>query len=94
MGDLLRLSPWSGDLDLSAQAGAICAREDCSRTLYFFLIIVKSLQLRGRRQIAEPHKYCFMRVIVFLWRVFVFLWCVFSLFLFLTGWEFGLIPYN
>ena len=58
-----------------------------SCTLYYSLIIVKSLQLRGRRQIAEPRKYCLVHVIVFLWRVF-------SLFLFLTGWEFGLIPYN
>ena len=33
-------------------------------------VIVKSLQLRGRRQIAEPRKYCLVRVIVFLWRVF------------------------
>ena len=47
-----------------------------------------SLQLRGRRQIAEPRKYCLVCVIVFLWRVFSLL------FLFLTGWEFGLIPYN
>ena len=47
----------------------------------FSLIIVKSLQLRGRKQIAESRKYCLVRVIVFLWRVF-------SLFLFLTGWEF------
>ena len=39
-------------------------------TLYFSLIIMKSLQLRGRRQIAKPHKYCLVRVIVFLWRVF------------------------
>ena len=35
--------------------------------------IVKSLQLRGRRQIAEPHKYCLVHVIVFLCV------CVFSL---------------
>ena len=46
---------------------------------------MKSLQLRGRRQIAEPRKYCLVRVIVFLWRV---------IFLFLTGWEFGLFPYT
>ena len=39
-------------------------------TLYSSLIIVISLQLRGCMQIAEPHKYCFVRVIVFLWRVF------------------------
>ena len=46
--------------------------------------IVKSLQLRGCRQIAEPRKYCLVRVIVFLWHVF-------SLFvLFLTGWNFWL----
>ena len=35
-----------------------------SCTLYSSLIIVKSLQLRGRRQIAESRKYCFVRVIV------------------------------
>ena len=52
-----------------------------SCTLYFFLIIVKSLQLHGRRQIAESRKYFLVRVIVFLWRVFY-------LFLFLTDWEF------
>ena len=39
--------------------------KDCSHTFYFSLIIVKSLQLRGRRQIAEPRKYCLVRVIVF-----------------------------
>ena len=48
--------------------------------------IVESLQLRGRRQIAELRKYCLVRVIIFL--VIVFLWLVFSLFvLFLTGWD-------
>ena len=47
-----------------------------------------SPQLRGRRHIVESRKYYLVRVIVFLWRVF------FSLFLFLTGWEFGLIPYS
>ena len=35
--------------------------------------IVKSLQLHGRRQIAEPCKYCLVRVIVFS------LACVFSI---------------
>ena len=44
--------------------------------------IVKSLQLRGRRQIAEPCKYCLVCVIVFLWHVFSLF------FLFLTGWKF------
>ena len=39
-------------------------------TLYSSLIIVISLQLRGHRQIAEPRKYCLVRVIVFLWPVF------------------------
>ena len=48
-----------------------------SCTLYSSLIIMKFLQLRGRRQITELRKYCLVRVIVFLWRVF-------SLFLFLT----------
>ena len=42
--------------------------------------IVKSLQLRGRRQIAEPRKYCLVRVII----MFFSLTCVFSI-LFLTG---------
>ena len=39
--------------------------KNCSRTLYFSLIIVKSLQLCERRQIAKPRKYCFVRVIFF-----------------------------
>ena len=59
-----------------------------SCTPYSSLIIVKSLQLRGRRQIAESRKYCLVHVIVFLWRVFSLI------FLFLTGWDFGEIPYN
>jgi len=42
----------------------------CCRTLYFSLIIVKSLQFRGRRQIAESRKCCLVRVIIFLWHVF------------------------
>ena len=41
--------------------------------VFFSLIIVKSLQLCGRRQIAEPCKYCLVHVIVFLCV------CVFSL---------------
>ena len=45
-------------------------------SLYSSLIIVISLQLRGRRQIAEPRKYCLVREIVF------FLACVFSNFCF------------
>ena len=44
-----------------------------SCTMYSSLIIVKSLQLRGRRKIAEPRKYCLVRVIVFS------LTCVFSI---------------
>ena len=50
--------------------------------------MVISLQLRRCKQIAEPRKYCFVRVIVFLWRMF------FSIFLFLTSWEFSLIPFS
>ena len=50
-------------------------------TLYFSLIIMKSLQLYGCRQIAEPHKYCLVCAIIFLWRVF-------SLFCFSQFWEF------
>ena len=40
-------------------------RKDYSRTLYYSLIIMKSLPLRGCRQIAKPCKYCLVRVIVF-----------------------------
>ena len=53
---------------------------------------MKSLQLRGRRQIAEPHKYCLVRVMVFFGVCFLYLF--FFFFLFLTGWEFSLIPYT
>ena len=45
--------------------------------------------LRGRRQIAKPRKYCLVRMIVFFFFGVCFLY-----FLFLTGWEFGLIPYS
>ena len=41
-------------------------------SLYF---IVKSLQLRGRRQIAEPRKYCLVHVIVFFGVCFLYLFC-------------------
>ena len=41
--------------------------------MYFSLIIVKSLHFRGRRQIAEPRKYCLVHVIVFS------LACIFSI---------------
>ena len=44
---------------------------------------MKSLQLRGRRQIAEPRKYYLVRVIVFFGVCFLY-------FLFITDWEFGL----
>ena len=44
-------------------------------TIVFSLIIVKSLQLRKRRQIAEPHKYCLVRVIVFFGVYFLYLFC-------------------
>ena len=37
--------------------------------------IVKSLQLRGRRQIAEPCKYCLVRMIVFFDVCFLYLFC-------------------
>ena len=43
-----------------------------SRTLYFSLIIVKSLQLCGRRQIAKPRRYCLVRVIVFFGLYFLY----------------------
>ena len=44
--------------------------------VFFSLIIVKSLQLRRRRQIAKSCKYCLVRVIIFS------LTCVFSIFCF------------
>ena len=44
----------------------------CSRTLYFSLIIVKSLQLRGRRQIAKLRKYYLVCVIVFFGMYFLY----------------------
>ena len=44
-------------------------------TLYSSLIIVKSLQLHGRKQIAEPLKYCLVRVIVFFSVCFLYLFC-------------------
>ena len=37
--------------------------------------IVKSLQLRERRQIAESHKYCLVLVIVFFGVWFLYLFC-------------------
>ena len=76
MGDLLRLSPWSGGLGwtlvirvlLWVLLPCFCERGKtvaATCTLYFSLIIMKSLQLRGCRQIAEPRKYCLVRVIIF-----------------------------
>ena len=61
-------------------------RNNCSRTLVFSssLIIVKSLQLRGCRQIAEP-----LNTVLCFW-LFFFDVCFLYFFLFLTGWEFGL----
>ena len=56
--------------------------------VFFSLIIVKSLQFRGHRQIAESHKYCLVRVIFFFFSM-----C----FLYFVSHKFGkfvLIPYN
>ena len=44
-------------------------------TIVFSLIIVKSLQFRGRRQNAEPRKYCLVRVIIFFGVCFLYLFC-------------------
>ena len=63
-------------MELSAQAGALvflwCARVFSLRRkivaapyISFSLIIVKSLQLREYRQIAQPRKYCLVHMIVF-----------------------------
>ena len=35
----------------------------------------ETLQLRGRRQIAEPRKYCLVHVIVFFGLCFLYLFC-------------------
>ena len=43
--------------------------------IVFFLIIVKSLQLYGHRQITELRKYCLVRVIVFFGVCFLYLFC-------------------
>ena len=63
---------------------SLCERKDCSHNFVFYifsLIIMKFLQFRGRRQIAEPRKYCLVHIIVFFGLCFLY-------FLFLTGWEF------
>ena len=94
MGDFLRLSAWSGGLGAGCKNHFwwlgfyyCCRLEKVWNTvlshLYFFMIIVKSLQLHGRRQIAESCKYCLVRMIVIFGMCFLY----FS-FLFLTGWEF------
>ena len=44
-------------------------------TIVFPYFIVKSLQLRRRRQITEPRKYCLVRVIVFFGVCFLYLFC-------------------
>ena len=41
----------------------------------FSLIIMKSLQLRGRRKIAEPRKYCLVLVIIFFGVCFLYFFC-------------------
>ena len=85
MGDFLRLSPWSGDFlmlcrkaqfcDQGFIVGLPCFLRVFLCTIVFFLIIVKSLQLRGHRQIAEPRKYCLVHVIVFFGMCFLYLFC-------------------
>ena len=47
----------------------------CTIVLYFSLIIVKSLKLRRRRQIAEPRKYCLVRLIAFFGVCFLYFFC-------------------
>ena len=57
--------------------------------LYSSLIIVKSPQICGHRQIAEPRNYCLVRVIVFFFGV-----CFSLFFCFSQVRNSGLIPYN
>ena len=118
IGDLLRLSPWSGGLGWQNNFGPFCSplwilcagyknrflvirvfslvvvflrerEKHCSCNLYFSMIIVKSLQLCGRRQIAEPCKYYLVRVIVFFLLGVCFLYFCFSQIR-----NFGWIPYR
>ena len=50
------------------------SEKNCSCTLYFFfLIIVKSQQLHGHRQIAEPRKYCLVHLIAFFGVCFLYI---------------------
>ena len=44
-------------------------------TIVSLYLIVKSLQLRGRRQIAESRKYCLVHVIIFFGVCFLYLFC-------------------
>ena len=46
-----------------------------SCTLYSSLIIVKSLQLCGRRKIVKSCKYCLVRVILFFSMCFFYFFC-------------------
>ena len=57
------------------------------RTCIFSMLIVKSLQLHGHRQIAEPRKYCLVRVIFFFGMCFLY-------FCFSPIGNFTLIPYR
>ena len=52
MEDFLRLSPWSYSLGQFERKKKLYYR-----TLYFFLRIMKFLQLHGRKQIAKSRKY-------------------------------------
>ena len=62
-----------------------------SYTLYSSLIIVKSLQLHGRRQIAESCKYCLVRVIFFFFGVcFLFFILFFLFFIFFVSHRLGI----
>ena len=54
-----------------------------SCALYSSQIIVKSLQLRRRRQIAKPRKYCLVRVFVFFFFFFFFSVCFLYFFIFI-----------
>ena len=64
--------PNQNDIDIVFERERNCIATLCILSL----IIVKSLQLRGRKQIAESRKYCLVCVIIifFLWRV-SFLFC-------------------
>jgi len=75
MGDFLRLSIKTVVLEIRILC-CFLENKNCTAVFCIFsLRIVKSLQLRGRRQIVELRKYC-LCVIIFLWCIFFSIFCI------------------